>query len=77
MTVFELTGDQIVDRNFEMVWKMLSTLAQIPFYVGTGSPETVVTASPPAIYFNRSGGASTTVYLKESGVNTNTGWVAK
>jgi hypothetical protein len=36
-----------------------------------------VTASPPSIYFNRSGGAGTTVYLKESGTATNVGWVGK
>lgn len=46
-------------------------------FTGAGSPETVVTASPPAIYLNRSGGAGTTLYVKESGANTNTGWVAK
>ena len=43
---------------------------------GTGSPNGVVSASPGAIYFNRSGGASTTLYVKESGTATNTGWVA-
>jgi hypothetical protein len=44
---------------------------------GAGSPNGAVTASPPALYLNRSGGAGTTLYVKESGVNTNTGWVAK
>ena len=46
-------------------------------YSGAGSPNGVVTASPPALYLNRSGGAGTTLYVKESGTNTNTGWVAK
>ena len=46
-------------------------------YVGSGSPNGVVTASPPALYLNRSGGAGTTLYVKESGTNTNTGWVGK
>ena len=46
-------------------------------YIGTGSPNGAVTASPPARYWNRSGGAGTTLYVKESGVNTNTGWVGK
>ena len=44
---------------------------------GTGSPQGVVTASPGSIYTNLSGGAGTTLYIKESGTNTNTGWVAK
>ena len=45
-------------------------------YTGTGSPEGVVTASVPAIFLRLDGGASTTLYVKESGVG-NTGWAAK
>lgn len=45
--------------------------------IGTGSPNTAVTGSPPDIYFNMSGGAGTTMYVKESGSATNTGWVGK
>lgn len=44
---------------------------------GTGSPEGVVTADPGTLYLNASGGANTTLYVKESGTGTNTGWVAK
>jgi len=44
---------------------------------GAGSPETVVTGSPGDLYSNTSGGAGTTLYVKESGVATNTGWVGK
>lgn len=43
---------------------------------GSGSPEGVVTAPPGSIYRNTSGGAGTTLYVKESGTG-NTGWVAK
>ncbi len=46
-------------------------------YVGSGSPNGQITDSPPAIYFNTAGGASQTLYVKESGTNTNTGWVGK
>jgi hypothetical protein len=74
---FELVADGAAQRNFETIARLLSVLTEIPFYVGTGSPNGVVTASPPAIYFNRSGGAGTTVYLKESGTATNVGWVGK
>jgi hypothetical protein len=74
---FELVADEAAQRNFETIARLLSVLTEIPFYVGTGTPEAVVTASPPAIYFNRSGGAGTTVYLKESGTATNVGWVGK
>ena len=43
---------------------------------GSGSPEGVITASPGRIYTDSDGGASTTLYVKESGTG-NTGWVAK
>jgi len=54
---------------------MLSLLGLI--FSGAGGPNGAVTASPGAIYLNTSGGAGTTLYVKESGVNTNTGWVGK
>jgi hypothetical protein len=43
---------------------------------GTGTPASVVTASPGSRYFNRAGGAATTLFVKESATN-NTGWVGK
>lgn len=43
---------------------------------GVGSPETVVTAPPGSLYSNTSGGAGTSLYVKESGVG-NTGWIGK
>jgi hypothetical protein len=43
---------------------------------GAGSPEGVVTAPVGAIYSRTDGGASTTLYVKESGAG-NTGWIAK
>jgi hypothetical protein len=46
------------------------------YFEGYGSPEAVVTANMGAIYFNLNGGASTTLYIKETGFNTNTGWIA-
>lgn len=63
-------------RNFEALALFLDEFAGF-FYWGTGSPNGVVTASPPAVYLNFSGGAGTTWYVKESGVGTNTGWVGK
>lgn len=43
---------------------------------GSGSPEGAVTAPVGALYRRTDGGASTTLYVKESGAG-NTGWVAK
>jgi hypothetical protein len=53
------------------------TLQGIPLFIGTGSPNGVVTASPGSLYLNLSGGSATTLYVKESGTATNTGWVGK
>lgn len=73
----EHTADEnpAIDRNFDFLRSL--TILGIPTFVGAGDPNTVVTASPPAIYFNESGGAGTTIYIKESGAATNTGWVGK
>lgn len=43
-------------------------------FQGTGSPEGVVQARAGMTYVNRSGGANTTFWIKESGTST-TGWV--
>jgi hypothetical protein len=47
------------------------------FSSGTGSPNGVVLGVPGDVYTNKSGGAGATWWVKESGSNTNTGWVAK
>lgn len=43
---------------------------------GAGSPESAVVGSVCDLYLRNDGGAGTTVYSKESGAATNTGWVA-
>jgi hypothetical protein len=43
---------------------------------GTGTPEAAVTAPIGSLFTRTDGGASTTLYVKESGAG-NTGWVAK
>lgn len=43
---------------------------------GSGSPESIVTGNVCDLYLRTDGGASTTLYIKESGTG-NTGWVAK
>jgi hypothetical protein len=43
---------------------------------GTGTPEAAVTAGVGSIFHRTNGGASTCLYVKESGTG-NTGWVAK
>ncbi len=63
-------------RNFEEISLAVADLRGLLF-VGSGSPNGAVVASPPALYLNRAAGAATTLYVKESGVGTNTGWVGK
>jgi len=52
------------------------TTTTVWFGSGNGSPESVVTAPVGSIYTRTDGGASTTLYVKESGTG-NTGWIAK
>lgn len=52
------------------------TLTSAVLRAGNGTPEGVVTGSVGDLFLRRDGGASTTLYIKESGAG-NTGWVAK
>lgn len=45
--------------------------------VGSGSPEGVLAAGIGSTYHRTDGGALTSVYFKETGANTTTGWVGK
>jgi len=45
-------------------------------YSGVGTPEGSLTAAIGSLYLNTSGGAGTTLYVKQSGAG-NTGWVGK
>lgn len=42
---------------------------------GTGTPNGVVLGNPGDLYVSLAGGSETTLYVKQSGANTNTGWV--
>ncbi|HEY1813023.1 MAG TPA: hypothetical protein VGG74_11820 [Kofleriaceae bacterium] len=44
---------------------------------GSGSPNSSVTGNPGDLYLNTGGGSATTLWVKESGTGTNTGWVGK
>lgn len=47
----------------------------VSFRAGNGTPEGAVIAWVGSLFLRQDGGASTTLYVKESGVGTNTGWV--
>lgn len=44
---------------------------------GSGSPASAVSAPIGSLYYRSDGGTTTSLYVKESGAMTNTGWVAK
>lgn len=63
-----------IDRNFAAIATALNALG---FYWGTGDPNGQVTASVGAVFRRQDGGTGTTLWIKESGTNTNSGWVGK
>ena len=69
----------IIDKRTGQLYNLGNTMWHAgiagPFYKGAGSPEGVVTAPVGAIYQRTDGGASSTLYVKESGFG-NTGWRA-
>lgn len=52
-------------------------LGSVQIITGSGSPAGAVSAPVGSTYHNTAGGASTTLYVKESGGTGPTGWVAK
>jgi hypothetical protein len=71
------SGMHAYDPEIADMQTAMNSILGVLLFTGTGSPNAVVTASPGSLYLNLSGGAGTTLYVKESGVGTNTGWVAK
>ena len=67
----EVSGNCVIDGTI-----YLNTAKTVGIFTGTGDPEGAVTASIGSTFHRTDGGASTTLYVKESGTG-NTGWVAK
>jgi hypothetical protein len=55
---------------------ILGSSNQPGIYFSDPTPEGAVTAPPGSVYFRRTGGGVTTLYVKETGTG-NTGWIAK
>jgi len=70
----QILGERTQAQLLALVRRLKSSTTY--WYSGEGSPETVVTAEIGALYTRTDGGASTTLYVKESGTG-NTGWIAK
>jgi hypothetical protein len=72
-------GDQLGTAS--KPWKLNATHIDFPvagpqIFVGTGTPESAQAAGVGSIFLRSDGGASTTLYVKQSGTG-NTGWVGK
>lgn len=52
-------------------------VAKIIYHAANMNPNTNITANPGSIFLNGGGGAGATLWVKESGTQTNTGWIAK
>jgi len=68
--------DEAVKDAFRELANILAKISELPIYTGTGTPESVITAGIGSIFLRTDGGASTSIYIKESGTG-DTGWVAK
>lgn len=76
LTVSEKLDDKKARENFERWQGILNKLLEF-VHIGSNTPEGAETGSVGHIFLRTNGGASTTLYVKESGSNTKTGWVAK
>ncbi len=77
-TLLVTAGDLATAGNLSVSSLMIGggSFSSTGIYSGVGSPQGVLTAATGSLYLNTSGGANTTLYVKESG-SGNTGWVAK
>jgi hypothetical protein len=79
---FQMSGTSSMGNNISVfgnagIKNYLDFKNEVLLITGSGTPQAVVTASVGAQFLRNDGGASTTLYIKESGTNTNTGWVGK
>lgn len=67
---------RLTTTSFDMLQPAKVQGQNSQLYAGSGTPEAAVTAAVGSLYLRTDGGASTSLYVKESGAG-NTGWVAK
>ena len=65
------------DKWFQAVAAQLSALGAVTLQGAFADPNGDVVASPGALYTYSGGGAGVTLWVKESGIQDSTGWVAK
>lgn len=65
----------VAKQLIQLLRDIMQAAPQTHYYAGR--PEGNVTGNIGDLCINVNGGAGTTLYVKESGNGTNTGWVAK
>jgi len=77
-----VTEGRLRDESVELQ-RVIRELAEIVnllagrFFVGTGTPESVIAADIGAIYLRTDGTAATVLYVKEADAGLATGWAGK
>ena len=61
----------------DLVLQNIRMPANVSIGIGAGSPEGVLAQGVGSLYLRYDGGVSTTLYVKQTGGATNTGWAAK
>jgi hypothetical protein len=72
----ELTGNRAVDEAIEKLCVQLRPLLD-KIHLHNGTPNGAVVGQLGDISLDLGGGAGTAFWVKEAGVGTNLGWVAK
>jgi len=69
--------DMIAQDQFQgWIDSVTQLLNNLDFARGAGSPEGVIFAAKEKRYFNTTGSAGTLMYVKNTDITLNTGWVA-
>jgi len=77
MNIEPYRDDTLPERFLRWIESLRLKIRPIPLYMeGDGSPEGVVYASRQTRYYNRTGSAGSLLYVKTTGKDANTGWVA-
>lgn len=69
--------DALVRRETGRLETLIRQLQGAVPVAGTGSPAGVLAAPVGTLYRNSTGGTGTSLYVKETGGSTTSGWVAK
>lgn len=86
-TIYFVTDENVTEQSNGSAWVAYSRtnaytaagilIGTVKILAGTGSPQGAVAAAVGSLFLRTDGGTSTTLYVKETGTTTSSGWVAK